>query len=55
MHFLHLVHFMCQLQIKLHFCLSSALSMYSSEYSMNEALVYAKDDNTRAAVKQYIE
>ena len=28
--------------------------MYSSEYSMNEALVYAKDDNTRAAVKRYI-
>lgn len=39
---------------KIALLLGSALSMYSSEYSMNEALVYAKDDNTRAAVKRYI-
>ena len=34
--------------------LGSALSTYSSEYSMNEALAYAKDDDTRATVKRYI-
>lgn len=34
--------------------LGSALSMYSSEYTMNEALAYAKDDDTRATVKRYI-
>lgn len=39
---------------KLALLLGSALSTYSSEYSMNEALAYAKDDDTRATVKQYI-
>lgn len=39
---------------KLALLLGSALSTYSSEYSMNEALAYAKDDDTRAAVKRYI-
>ena len=34
--------------------LGSALSTYSSEYSMNEALAYAKDDETRTTVKRYI-
>lgn len=34
--------------------LGSALSTYSSDYSMNEALAYAKDDDTRATVKRYI-
>lgn len=39
---------------KLALLLGSALSTYSSEYSMNEAWAYAKDDDTRAAVKRYI-
>lgn len=39
---------------KLALLLGSALSTYSSEYSMNEALAYAKDDDTRATVKRYI-
>lgn len=34
--------------------LGSALSMYSSDYSMDEALAYAKDDDTKATVKRYI-
>ena len=39
---------------KLAVLLGSALSTYSSDYSMNEALAYAKDDDTRATVKRYI-
>lgn len=39
---------------KLALLLGSALSTFSSEYSMNEAWAYAKDDDTRAAVKRYI-
>lgn len=34
--------------------LGSALSTYSSDYSMDEALAYAKDDDTKATVKRYI-
>lgn len=34
--------------------LASSLSTYSSEYSMNEAMSYAKDDNTKTSVKNYI-
>lgn len=34
--------------------LGSALSTYSSENNMDEALTYAKDDETKAAVKKYI-
>ena len=34
--------------------LGAKLSSWSSEYSMNEALTYAKDEPTRATVKKYI-
>lgn len=34
--------------------LGASLSTYSSEYSMNEAMSYAKDDDTKALVKRYI-
>ena len=39
---------------KLAILLASTLSAYSSDYVVNEALAYAKDDETRATVKQYI-
>lgn len=34
--------------------LGASLSTYSSDYSMNEAMSYAKDDDTKALVKRYI-
>lgn len=34
--------------------LGASLSIYSSEYTMNEAMSYAKDDDTKALVKRYI-
>lgn len=34
--------------------LGASLSAYSSEYSMNEAMSYAKDNETQALVKRYI-
>lgn len=34
--------------------LGASLSTYSSEYSMNEAMSYAKDDDTKSLVKRYI-
>ena len=34
--------------------LAASLSTYSSDYSMNEAMSYAKDDDTKALVKRYI-
>lgn len=34
--------------------LGASLSTYSSEYSMNEAMSYAKDDDTKSVVRRYI-
>lgn len=34
--------------------LAASLSIYSSEYNMNEAMSYAKDDDTKSLVKRYI-
>ena len=34
--------------------LGASLTTYSSEYSINEALSYAKDNDTKALVKRYI-
>ena len=46
--------FYVQTSNRLAILLGSALSTYSSDYSMDEALSYAKDDDTRATVKRYI-
>lgn len=39
---------------KLAVLLGASLSTYSSEYSINEAMSYAKDDDTKTLVKRYI-